>query len=124
MNDRSPTLLSWQWNGYPQFHADRTNLILHLLSWPWFVGGFFAVLTAPLAGSVGGIATQLVGGLVAMALCVIIQGRGHAREKSAPIPFAGRGDAFKRIFAEQLINFPRFVFTGGLARAWREAATR
>ena len=122
MNDRSPTLVSWQWNGYPEFHADRRNLVLHLISWPWFVAGFFGVLSAPLAGSLVGIAVQLGFGVVAMALCMIVQGRGHAKEKSPPIPFSSRGDAFQRIFAEQLINFPRFVLTGGLARAWRATA--
>jgi uncharacterized membrane protein YGL010W len=122
-DDRSPTLVSWQWSGYPDFHGNRTNLILHLISWPWFVGGFFALLTSPLAGSIAGIAIQAVSGMAAMAICMIVQGRGHKMEGHPPIPFSNGGDAFKRIFAEQLINVPRFLLTGGLARAWRATAS-
>ena len=122
MNERSPTLVSWQWNGYRGYHTDRTNLILHVLSWPWFVAGFIGVLTSPLSGGIAASLVQAVSGVVAMALCMIVQGHGHAKEKSPPIPFSSRADAFRRIFAEQLINFPRFVLTGGLARAWRAAS--
>jgi hypothetical protein len=120
--DRSPSLLAWQWSGYPSFHADRTNLIIHVLTQPLFVLGFFSVLTSPVAGSIVGIVVRVITGIVLMAGAMIAQGRGHAREASPPIPFASRGDAVKRIFGEQLINFPRFVLSGGLARAWR--ATR
>ena len=46
-----------------------------------------------------------------------MQGRGHRRER--PAPFAGALDMILRIFAEQLITFPRFVLSGEFARAWR-----
>jgi hypothetical protein len=36
-----------------------------------------------------------------------------------PVPFRGPLDVLVRIFAEQFVTFPRFVLTGGLARAWR-----
>jgi hypothetical protein len=119
--DRSPTLLTWQWNGYPTFHADRTNLVIHVLTQPLFVLGFLSVITSPIAGSIVGIVVRAITGVVLMALAIVAQGRGHARESSPPIPFAGPADAVKRIFGEQLINFPRFVLSGGLARAWRGA---
>jgi hypothetical protein len=41
-----------------------------------------------------------------------------------PVPFAGPVDVVSRIFAEQLITFPRFVLSGQFARAWRESGTR
>ncbi len=122
---RDPNLLAWQWNGYADFHADRRNLLVHVLTQPIFVLGFFTLLGAPFAGSLAAILTSVAGGLVAMVVAIALQGRGHAKEKNAPIPFAGPLDVVLRILLEQLVNFPRFVLTGGLARAWREsAATR
>jgi hypothetical protein len=47
------------------------------------------------------------------------QGRGHRGEANPPAPFLGPGDVAARFFAEQLINFPRFVVRGGWLRAWR-----
>ncbi|MFO0683900.1 MAG: hypothetical protein U0234_17720 [Sandaracinus sp.] len=119
MTKREPNLLAWQWNGYPDFHADRRNLVLHVLTQPIFVAGFVTVLGAPLAGSLVAAVSSAVGGLVAMVVAIAVQGRGHAQEKNAPIPFAGAGDLIGRILLEQLVSFPRFVLTGGLARAWR-----
>ena len=117
--DRSPSLLAWQWAGYPTYHLDRTNLLIHVFTQPIFVLGFFSVLTAPIAGSLIGIVFRALSGAAFMALAMFAQGRGHAKEASPPIPFAGPVDALMRIFGEQLINFPRFVLSGGLARAWR-----
>jgi hypothetical protein len=120
--DRSPSLLAWQWSGYPTYHGSRRNLVIHLVTQPIFVMGVFSVVTAPLAGSLVGIAVRFASGLGGMAFAMIAQGRGHAMESSPPIPFAGPVDAIGRIFLEQLVNFPRFVITGGLAKAWRESA--
>jgi hypothetical protein len=120
--DRSPSLLAWQWSGYAAYHGSRRNLVIHLVTQPIFVMGFFSLLSAPLGGSLVGIVARALGGIVAMALAMIAQGRGHAIEASPPIPFAGPGDALGRIFLEQLVNFPRFVLSGGLAKAWRESA--
>jgi hypothetical protein len=120
--DRSPSLLAWQWNGYATYHGSRRNLVIHLLTQPIFVMGFFSLLGSPFGGSLVGVAVRIVGGLGAMAFAMIAQGRGHAIETSPPIPFAGPLDAIGRIFLEQLVNFPRFVLTGGLVRAWRAGA--
>jgi hypothetical protein len=119
--DRSPSLLAWQWNGYPAYHGSRANLILHLVSWPFFVSGFLSLLTAPFAGGIVAIALRALGGIVTMALVMVVQGRGHRMEMSPPVPFNGPGDALGRIFLEQLVNFPRFVLTGGLSKAWAAA---
>jgi hypothetical protein len=54
-------------------------------------------------------------------LAMALQGRGHRRESTPPAPFSGLPDVIFRIFAEQLITFPRFVLSGEFARAWRQA---
>lgn len=122
--DRSPTLLAWQWSGYPTYHARRANLVIHCVTQPIFVMGFFSLVGAPftlLSGSIAAGLGSALGGLAAMAGAMIAQGRGHRMEASPPIPFSGAGDVIGRILLEQLVNFPRFVLTGGLARAWRRA---
>jgi uncharacterized membrane protein YGL010W len=114
--DRSPNLVAWQWKGYPEFHGDKKNLMLHALSNPMFIFGTLAVVTSPLTRW-----HCAVGGVVFMVVCMAIQGRGHKMEKNAPIPFDGPLDVLGRIFFEQLFNFPRFVLTGGFGRAWKAA---
>ncbi|MFT3712454.1 MAG: terminase [Archangium sp.] len=114
---REGGLLAWQFRGYPEFHASRTNLIIHVLTVPLFQWGTLLVLF----GWVWGFVTPLVG-LFSMAIAVIAQGRGHGIEKNPPIPFASRGEGVARIFLEQWVNFPRFVVTGGFGKAWRGSA--
>lgn len=114
--DRSPNLLAWQWSSYPDFHGDRRNLALHAASNPFFLLGTLSVLTVPLTSW-----HCAVGGLALWGAAMAVQGRGHKLEKNAPIPFAGLPDVLGRIFLEQHVNFPRFVLSGGFARAWRAA---
>ncbi len=52
---------------------------------------------------------------------LILHGRGHKLEPTAPVRFRGPGDFAARIFIEQWFTFPRYVLTGQLARAWRAA---
>jgi hypothetical protein len=116
MSDRGAGLVSWQWNLYPAGHRDRRNLLLHALTVPIFELGTLALLAAPLAGP-----WLAPAGLAAMAGVMAVQGRTHRLETTAPVPFRGPGDVLGRILAEQWLNFPRYVATGGFARAWREA---
>jgi hypothetical protein len=109
-------LLSWQWQSYAVAHRDRRNLVLHLMTTPLFIAGTAAVLASPLIGG-----WPALPGLGAMLATLIVQGRGHRRETSAPVPFTGPGDLVTRFFAEQLVNFPRFALSGGWLRAWRAA---
>ena len=113
-NERPGGLLAWQWQGYPEFHQDRASLVLHALTVPIFQAGTL-LLTGPLWGPWW----LPLAGLGAMAGAMLLQGRGHAREKNPPIPFAGPLDVAGRIFGEQWLNFPRFVLSGAFARAWR-----
>ena len=113
---RNEPLLSWQWRLYRDGHRDRTNLAIHVATQPVFAAGAVALVAAPVASL-----WLFVAGPVAMAVAMALQGRGHSREATPPVPFSGPLDVFARIFAEQLITFPRFVLSGELARAWRAA---
>lgn len=112
--ERTNGLLSWQFSLYPDGHHDRANLVLHLLTVPLFMAGSVAVALAWWSPWLA------VAGLGAMVLVVAVQGRGHAREAKGPVPFAGPFDFVSRIFVEQWVTFPRFVASGGFARAWRD----
>jgi hypothetical protein len=111
------SFLAEQLSGYPRFHQARTNLLIHIVAVP--------VFDLAVVGAVASLATRswiaAAGGAVVAVAAFAAEGRGHALEENPPIPFAGPGDVVKRIFAEQFITFPRFVLSGGWARAFREA---
>ena len=109
-------LFTWQRGLYDEGHRDRANLLIHLATWPLFVGGFVSLAASPVAGW-----PLALGGLVAMAGAMALQGRGHRHETAPPVPFEGAGDVVSRILAEQLVTFPRYLFDGGFLRAWRAA---
>jgi hypothetical protein len=109
-------LVAWQWELYPDGHRDRRNLLIHAATVPLFESGVLLAAATPWLGPLGLLGLGLLP--VAMAL----QGRGHRLERTAPVPFEGPLDVASRIFTEQLFTFPRFVLTGGFARAWRSAA--
>ena len=113
-DDRGGSLLSWQWSLYPGGHRDRRNLLVHALTVPVFQLGTLALLGAPLLS--GWLAPL---GFAAMSGAMVAQGRTHRLERAPPVPFRGPGDVVARIFAEQWLTFPRFVASGGFARAWR-----
>jgi len=114
MDEREGGLAAWQWRLYADGHRDRRNLLVHGLTVPAFDVGTVALLFSPLAG-----AWLAPAGLVAMVGAMAAQGRGHRLEAIAPVPFRGPVDVAARIFTEQWWTFPRFVASGGFARAWR-----
>ena len=105
---REGNLIAWQWRGYAGKHRDRVNLLIHLIAVPAFIAGVLAAVTQILQMRWIGASISLIVAIMAFAL----QGIGHKREASAPEPFAGAGDFFARVFAEQFITFPRFVLSG------------
>ena|SRR5438270_4852455 len=107
-------LLQWQWQLYPDNHHDRVNLMLHVATVPLFMTGTLALVLAPWLGL-----WLLAAGPAAMVTAMALQGRGHKRETTPPVPFAGPADVLARIFVEQWITFPRFVVSGAWAAAWR-----
>jgi hypothetical protein len=108
-------LARWQWDGYPLYHGNRANLVIHILLVPVFLAGNIALA----AGLVMRSWPTALSGLAAMALAFAAQGIGHGREPNPSIPFAGPANAFARVFLEQWITFPRYVLTGGWLRALR-----
>ena len=111
-------LLRWQWQGYPRYHTTRANLLLHLSSVPFFWAGTLLML--------GGLFTlswsSVLAGLFCLSVPVIVQGLGHKRlESTPPAPFSSAWNFVARFCLEQWINLPRFVLSGGWARAWRGA---
>jgi hypothetical protein len=115
-NTESRNLLSWQWAGYRDAHSDRRNLIVHVLTTPLFIAGSVAIALAPWLHGWPAFA-----GFASMTVAMVLQGRGHRLEASAPAPFRGPLDVVVRIFAEQWITFPRYVVTGAFFRAFRAA---
>ncbi|KAF1053766.1 MAG: hypothetical protein GAK43_01256 [Stenotrophomonas maltophilia] len=120
MAKRDPNLFTWQWRGYAANHRDRTNLALHLVAVPLFI----VSLVVLLIGVFGLAPGTLLLGVIGMAASLAIQRNGHRLEAQAPEPFSDRPDALKRLLAEQLVTFPRFLFSGAWWRAWREARRR
>lgn len=110
-------LLRWQWEGYTRYHQSRANLLLHIVVVPLFLLGNAALVAALLQGAW----LAALGGAACMGVSVALQGQGHAREPVPSIPFTGPANAVTRIFCEQWITFPRYVLSGGWARALRAA---
>ena len=90
MRDR---LLAWQWSDYTAKHRDRGNLLLHAIAVPLFLLGTLALVTREGVAAVFAVA--------GMGVSVLLQGRGHRRERETPAPFEGAGDFVSRFFVEQ-----------------------
>jgi hypothetical protein len=116
-NSQTQGVLAAQRASYTESHHDRRNLALHILTVPLFFGGTVAIAASAFVNL-----WLLPAGFAAMLGAMAAQGKGHALEANAPAPFHGPLDVIARIFTEQWITFPRFVVSGGFARAWREAA--
>ena len=100
---------------YPRFHQDRLNLILHIFAVPAFALAPLAVVGSLVVGHWA--AALFFAAVPAASLAV--QGYGHKREPNPPLPFDGPGHFARRILKEQYVTFPRFVLSGGWARALR-----
>jgi len=109
---REGGLLAWQWRNYSASHRDRASLMLHMVGVPMFIAGLLAAVNLGWHGFWPGAAFALLVAVLGYGL----QGIGHRRERVQPEPFAGPGDFLARLFAEQLITFPRFVLSGGWLR--------
>jgi uncharacterized membrane protein YGL010W len=111
-------LLQRQWSEYSSAHQDRRNLLIHLVTMPFFALGVALVPVGIARGSVW----LALAGLLLLFVVMALQGRGHSLEARRPAPFRGPLDVLARIFAEQLVTFPRFVLSGAFFRAWRAGA--
>jgi hypothetical protein len=113
-------LLQWQHSGYPRYHGNRTNLLLHIVAVPLFLLGNMALLV----GLVQASWMLCAAGLGVMTASLGLQGRGHRMERVPAEPFTGPGQAVARLLLEQWITFPRFVLSGGWWRALKQATTQ
>ena len=110
-------LLRWQWEGYPKYHQSRPNLLIHIAAVPLFLLG-----TVALVGAVAQLSLLLLAvALGCILVAVALQGRGHRSEPVPPEPFSGPLNFVSRLFFEQWVTFPRFVFSGGWLAALRKA---
>jgi hypothetical protein len=66
-------LLQWQWNGHPEYHQSRTDLLIHIFAVPPFLIGTLALVEAIVDWSVL-LPGAAVGCIVS---AVALQGRGH-----------------------------------------------
>ena len=110
-------LLRWQREGYPRYHQSRVNLLIHIAAVPLFLVGTVGLIVAVVQFSVAILAIAIGCIIVAVAA----QGRGHRLEPIPPEPFSGPINFVARLFFEQWVTFPRFVFSGGWGRALRKA---
>ncbi len=111
-------LLRWQSEGYARYHQSRANLVLHIFAVPLFLTTNVVLIVALVRAS---WLTALFA-LAAMVVSIVLQGRGHREESVPPEPFTSPLNAVSRIFLEQWVTFPRFVFSGGWSKAMRHAA--
>jgi hypothetical protein len=109
-------LIARQWTGYERNHRSRINLLLHIVSVPPFLVGNVALVLAFVRWSL----LEVLAAMATMLISFAMQAYGHTREAVPPEPFASPTDAVGRIFCEQWITFPRFVFSGSWFRALRE----
>jgi hypothetical protein len=119
MDEREGGLLAWQWRLYPDGHRDRANLAIHLATVPLFWLGTLQTLFTPVFWLWGAPLWSPALGLGAMVVAMALQGRGHKREATRPVPFRGPLDVVRRFFCEQWVTFPRYLLSGKLSRAWR-----
>jgi len=112
-------LLAWQWSDYAAKHQNRLNLLLHIVTVPFFLVGTLILLCAAITVSVAAV----VVGAICMVGALAAQGRGHRLEPETPVPFDGPADFVSRFFVEQWVTFPRFVLSGGWYRNFTGEAT-
>ncbi len=104
------------WSDYERVHADRRNLLIHLLAVPLFD---IALLVALISIALGEWILAAVS-VLAVIGSTVLQGIGHAKEANQPKPFTSPLNFLQRWLAEQYFIFPVFVTTG---RWWRQYMT-
>lgn len=111
----TPDLLNWQWNHYAAGHRSKHGLMIHALTFVWVGAGI--VLTA--LGLLSRQGEWMLLGLLLYFGAMGAQAIAHSFEKKRPEPFLSPLDFVARFTLENLVTFPRFLITGGFAKAWR-----
>ena len=107
------------WSDYLRVHANRSNLLIHLVAVPLFI----AALATLASFVIGGNWTKAFFAFLATVAAMAMQGRGHRMEISAPRPFSGPGNFLRRWFSEQFVIFPLFVLSGRWLTQYRTSNT-
>lgn len=110
-------LLRWQWSTYPATHSHRVNLLVHVVTWPFFVTGSLLIIAG--IGLLQPALTLL--GLLGASGAAMAQLQSHRFEPQAPARFSSPWDLIRRFLAEQYVTLPYFLLSGGFAAAWRRA---
>ena len=108
------------WPEYSRVHADRTNLLIHLVAVPLFAGSLVSLILYLVRGD--WISAVIVIGLALVAMG--LQGRGHRFEAEPPRPFPGPANFIRRWFTEQFFLFPLFVLSGRWWQQYRAAGVQ
>lgn len=108
-------LLRWQWSTYPAAHTHRVNLLVHVVTWPFFVTGSLLIV----AGIILLQPALTLLGLLGASGAAMAQLQSHRFEPQVPARFSNPWDLIRRFLAEQFVTFPRFLLSGGFAAAWR-----
>lgn len=101
-------------NKYAQVHSHRTNLLIHLIAVPFFIGAHLGLVHAI-------IQQKPLSALMYVGLAVVFLGLqrwGHALEAKTPAPFCNGLDFLTRLYTEQFYTFPMFVLSGGFKKNW------
>ncbi len=107
------------WSDYKRVHADRRNLLIHLLAVPLFDIALLVVLISIARGEWILAAVSVLAAIGS----TVLQGIGHAKEANQPKPFTGLLDFLQRWLAEQYFAVPVFVITGRWRRQYMTAGT-
>lgn len=105
------------WSEYLRVHADRANLVIHIIAVPMFIGATALLIVNLWRGEYVLAFAALMAALIAMAL----QGNGHQREQEPSRPFSGSLDFLQRWFTEQFVIFPLFFLSGRWWKQYRAA---
>ncbi len=104
------------WSDYERVHANRRNLLIHLLAVPLFD---IALPVAVISIARGEWILAVVSVLAAIG-SMALQRLGHSKEANEAKRFNGPLDFLQRWLSEQYFKFPVFVITG---RWWRQYIT-
>lgn len=109
--------MATDWSDYERVHADRRNLLIHLVAVPLFQISFPLGLICFLSGRFLFAAASILAAAGGMALQKI----GHAKEIHEARPFSGPFNFLQRWITEQYLAFPKFVISGRWKRQYKTA---
>ena len=102
---------------YENFHQNKKNLLIHILTVPVFILGNLSMAIALFQGE---LLLAVLSFGVAMA-GLGIQAKSHRLEPNKVAPFLGALDFFKRIYTEQFITFPTYLISPEFRSHWKNS---